>query len=226
MGYVAALVGWLAIGALAGVIEARHGHWHRGWVVSMILGPFAVPLALQRRHEAPFAPTVLAEAQAARGPVDLLIGFDGSADAMAAAERATDLFGPRVRRVTLATVLDVDTAAPHADSSIYQEPWPEERSARDRLENAVSTLRGRRAERIGSVILAGEPADALERYAVEEGYEVVVVGRRGTGLSKLLLGSCASRLSGRTKVPVLLVPASPAPSVRRAATESASSATG
>jgi len=56
--------------------------------------------------------------------------------------------------------------------------------------------------------LAGEPADALERYAVDESYEVIVVGCRGMGLTKLLLASCASKLARTTTVPVLLVPAS------------------
>ena len=62
------------------------------------------------------------------------------------------------------------------------------------------------------MILAGAPADALERYALEEDYEVVVIGCRGKGLSKLVLGSCASTLAGKAKVPVMLVPAVPATS--------------
>jgi hypothetical protein len=38
------------------------------------------------------------------GPVDLLLGFDGSSSPMDAAKLALGLFGPRVPRVTLATV--------------------------------------------------------------------------------------------------------------------------
>jgi len=62
----------------------------------------------------------------------------------------------------------------------------------------------------GSVILAGAPADALERYAIDEGYEVLVIGCRGKRLSKRLVGSCASTLACRAKVPVMLIPAVPA----------------
>lgn len=126
---------------------------------------------------------------------------------MDAAALAIGLFGPRVRRVMLATVLDVETAAPHADSTLYPEPWPEEEAARDGLEMAVSSLEADFGVKAGSVLLAGAPPDALERYAAEEGYEVLVIGCRGKGLSKLVLGSCASTLASKAKVPVMLIPA-------------------
>jgi len=209
MVYVAVVVAWLVVGAAVGVVEARHGHWRHGWVASAVLGPFAIALALERRHLPPPSPTVLTSGRARRGPVDLLVGFDGSESSMDAAALAIGLFGPLVRRVTLATVLDVDTAAPHADSTLYPEPWPEEQAARDKLDGAVSSLEADFGVKAGSVILAGAPADALERYAAEAGYEVLVIGCRGRGLSKLVLGSCASTLACTTKVPVMLIPAPP-----------------
>jgi nucleotide-binding universal stress UspA family protein len=207
MVYVAVAVVWLVVGAAVGLLEARHGHWRHSWVVSAILGPFALALAIERRQLTPPSPTVLTTGRARRGPVDLLLGFDGSTSSMEAAALAIGLFGPRLRRVTLATVLDVDTAAPHADSTLYPEPWPEEQAARHDLDTAVSSLEADLGIKAGSVILAGAPADALERYAIDEGYEVLVIGCRGKGLSKLLLGSCASTLACKTKVPVMLIPA-------------------
>src|SRR5690606_10680254 len=134
---------------------------------------------------------------------DLLIGIDGSRASLAAAETAVRLFGPRVRRVTLATVLDIETATPHGDSLLNPEPWPEEVAARDGLAAAVASLKAATGYEAGSVLLAGPPADALERHALDEEYEVIVVGRRGRGLARTLLGSCASALASRTNVPVL-----------------------
>jgi hypothetical protein len=160
---VVVAVAWLVVGAAVGVIEGRHGHWHKAWVVSAILGPFAIPLALQHRHGAQPQPSVLSRGRARRGPIDLLIGLDGSESSMSAASLALRLFGPRVRRVTLATVLDVDTAAPHADDALYPEPWPEERAAREQLESAAAALAIEAGDKPGSVILAGDPADALEQ---------------------------------------------------------------
>jgi nucleotide-binding universal stress UspA family protein len=213
MVYLVVAVLWLAVGAAVGVIEARHGSWSRGWVVSAVLGPLAVPLAMQRRRQAPPAPTVLETGQTRRGTVDLLIGMDGSAASRSAAMLAVRLFGPRVRRVAFATVLDVDTAAPHADNVLHPQPWPEEQAARSELQSAVAELRDQLEVNPTAVILAGDPAQALERYALDEGYEVIVVGCQGKGVSKLLLGSCAAKLSRKTRVPVFLIPAEPASAV-------------
>lgn len=219
--YLLGVLAWLAVGAAVGLIEARHGAWHRGWVLMAPLGPLAIPLAVDRRRQAKPEPAVLATGQARRGPVDLLVGLDGSPASSSAASLALQLFGPRVHRVTLATVLDLDTAGPHAPERDDPEPWPEEQSARARLASMADSLRTSFGCEPGMVILAGEPADALERYAIDEGYEVIVIGSRGTGLGKRLFGSCASELACRTKVPVLVIPASPVVSapddVRRSA---------
>jgi nucleotide-binding universal stress UspA family protein len=57
----------------------------------------------------------------------------------------------------------------------------------------------------GTVLLVGQPAAALMKHAAEEGYELLVVGRRGHGASKALLGSTAMRLAHAAGVPVLVV---------------------
>ena len=54
------------------------------------------------------------------------------------------------------------------------------------------------------VLLAGRPAEALQRLAIEGGYDLLVVGARGAGLSRVLLGSTATTLAAHAKVPVLL----------------------
>lgn len=195
-----------------GVFEARHGAWRHSWVISAIFGPFAIAFALQRRHQTAPDAAVLTPSRPRRGSVDVLIGLDGSDNSMTAASFALWLLGPRIRRVTLAAVLDLDTAAPH-DDMLYPESWPEERDAYAYLEQAAESLQQTFSVLPGSVILAGQPAEALEKHAIEQGYEVIVAGCRGKGLSKRLLGSCASQLAGKTKVPVLLIPAEPAVSM-------------
>lgn len=210
---VAVVAAWLAVGALVGVFEARRGYWRRGCVVSAVFGPFAIPLALaaHRRQAEMAAPVVLTRGRARCGRLDVLAGIDWSADSLAAATVAAQLLGTRLRRLTLATVLDYDTAAPHDDSVLHPEPWPEETAARAALEQAGGDVRARAGVEPDSVLLAGDPADALVRYAHEGGYDVIVAACRGRGLSKLLLGSCASRLACRTTVPVLLIPRIAAP---------------
>lgn len=78
MVFIVILIAWLAIGAVVGVVDSRHGHWRHSWVVSTILGPFALALAWEHRRLEPPSATVLTTGRARRGPVDVLIGFDGS----------------------------------------------------------------------------------------------------------------------------------------------------
>jgi nucleotide-binding universal stress UspA family protein len=53
--------------------------------------------------------------------------------------------------------------------------------------------------------MAGRPATTLDTIAAEDGYDLLVVGARGAGLSSVLLGNVASRLAARASVPVLVV---------------------
>jgi len=57
----------------------------------------------------------------------------------------------------------------------------------------------------GSPESAAATTAALDTIAAEDGYDLLVVGARGAGLSKVLLGSVASRLAARASVPVLVV---------------------
>ena len=61
------------------------------------------------------------------------------------------------------------------------------------------------------VLLTGEPSQALREHAGKEGFDLIVVGSRGRGASRALLGSVATRLAGSGSVPVLIVslPATP-----------------
>lgn len=63
--------------------------------------------------------------------------------------------------------------------------------------------------RIGSAL----SATALQDHAVAEGHDLLVVGCRGRGMAKLVLGSCASRLACSSRVPVMLIPEEPAAAV-------------
>ena len=54
-------------------------------------------------------------------------------------------------------------------------------------------------------VLAGPPGEALSRYASDHEMDVVVVGRRGRGMSERLLGSVSAYLVRHSEVPVLVV---------------------
>ena len=67
------------------------------------------------------------------------------------------------------------------------------------------------AGRVTVEVVAGQPARALGAVAATVGAVVVVLGHRGTGLDRHLLGEVAAGLTRRAAVPVLLADSPDAP---------------
>lgn len=57
------------------------------------------------------------------------------------------------------------------------------------------------------VILKGDPGDELVRHSKETGADILVMGSIGrTGISRILLGSVASKVVRHAEIPVMMVP--------------------
>jgi nucleotide-binding universal stress UspA family protein len=192
---------WLAIGVVASLVMARRGHAPFTWgALGAALGPLVIPLALGsvRRERAP-TDVALRQPVGGAGPVDVLVGIDGSAEARRALRAVVELLGPRLGRLTLATVVDFDTAESAQHGA-------ERRRAEQHLEEAALDARAIGGDRVpGELLLAGRPATALVRHARENGYGLLAIGCRGHGASKLAFGSVASQLARAAEVPVFLV---------------------
>jgi len=85
-------------------------------------------------------------------------------------------------------------------------------TARYHAENARPAFRSARAQlaRAGvkarEEIAMGNPGEEIARIAVQDGYDLVVMGSRGHGaIGTFLLGSVANKVLARCRVPVLLV---------------------
>jgi nucleotide-binding universal stress UspA family protein len=183
---------WLLIGLALSLGMGRRGHESFGWLVlGTVLGPLAVLLAAAAvRDEHHATDRVLDPGASGGGPVDVVVGVDGSPESRAAALAVVSLLNGRLGRLTLASVIPYDGGR------------ETERAALAELEARADALRGTRP---GVELLHGRPADTLSRFAVENGYDLLAVGTRGVGLSKALLGSVAHTLASAAMVPVLLV---------------------
>ena len=191
--FLTILLIWLAIGLVLSLVMGRRGHAPFGWfLVGTALGPLALVLALTSwRAEEPRPRQLTASAASgSSGPVDALVGYDGSPEATAALDAVVGLLGSRLGRLTVATVI------PH------QAPAGEEKSAAAALETVCSPASRSAA---GLEILRGLPSEALGHRAVEGGYQLLAVGTRGAGIAKAVFGSTASGLARTSKVPVLMV---------------------
>jgi nucleotide-binding universal stress UspA family protein len=196
----ALLCAWLLTGIACSFVMARRGHDPWSWgALGAVFGPLVVPIAIAatRREAGATAAGVrhVHVAAPGNGPVDVLVGIDGSPEAAAAARTATMLFGDRIGRLTLAYVLDYDAAgAARSGASVF------EQEAAHALREAAAGLR----VDAGTDVLAGRADTALVHHARERGFDVIVVGNRGRGMSKALLGSVAGRLASQSAVPVLV----------------------
>jgi len=78
-------------------------------------------------------------------------------------------------------------------------------SAGEYLEQLVSRLR-LAGIKVESAVLDGKVADAILKYAGEEGVDLIVMSTHGrTGISRLLMGSVAEQIVHGAPCPVLLI---------------------
>jgi nucleotide-binding universal stress UspA family protein len=187
---------WALLGVSMAVVMGRRGHQPFMWLVlGIVLGPLVLPLAASAiRHDEPGLFERLSLGRAGTGSVDVLVGIDGSVEAEQALRKGVGLFGWRLGRLTLAAVLDYDVAA----GTFLAED--SQKAQRDLVRTAKAA-----SPRPETVVLSGRPAEALRKYAVEQAYDVIVVGRKGHGANRVLLGSVASELARGDEVPVLIV---------------------
>ena len=163
---IAVAAAWLAFGAVAAVLMHRRGHETFSWaVLFLFLGPIAVPLAISADRHPPAEPP----RPLPMGGLDVLVAHDGSTDADAALDTALGLLGDRMTSLTLAAVLDLEAASTVRGREAQHE-------AEARLAAVIDALADRTTVPLASVVLFGEPAAALQHFAGENGYEVVVAG--------------------------------------------------
>ncbi len=191
---------WLFIGIVSSFVMARRGHDPWAWaVLGSLLGPIVVPLALasgRRERILPRVARTLDEGRSGSGPVSVLVGVDGSSEALLAAERVVALLGARLGLLTLATVIDYDAAtSASAPDDVFV------REAHKLLDRVAASIPGVAPR---TVVLVGRPADALLEYAAGEEADLVAVGARGRGLSEAVLGSVAAHLIRRRRTPILV----------------------
>jgi nucleotide-binding universal stress UspA family protein len=194
---VLVLVVWLAIGAAAVFMMRRKGHDTFSWMILFLfLGPLAVPLAVSAQRHQPLDTT----SRPHRGALDVLVAHDGSPAASMALASALELFGPQMTSLTLAAIVDIEAATTVRGRDT-------ERETRARLEGVAGQL-AVRCGPVETVVLHGDPAEALARFAAQHGYELVVVGGDdGSRWRHALTGNVAHRLAAATTVPVLVGPA-------------------
>lgn len=196
---IVVLVLWAASGVGTAIWLRRRGHDFVSWAaMGCVLGPFLVPLARIRAREERVDARVTSLGVPMPGDLSVLVGVDGSPESLHALEQAVALFGDRLGQLTVATVVDFETAN---EIKVDVLPSAERDRVVDVLQTAVKRVAPLEPE---TLILSGRPHVALAA-AASDGYDVLVIGPRGHGRAEAMFGSAATALSRGTGVPVLIV---------------------
>jgi nucleotide-binding universal stress UspA family protein len=182
---------WLLLGAVTAVVMVRRGHDVATWaMLGIVLGPVAPILAMGSiASETDAKPVVLTEGREGVGFLDIVAGVDGSAESVAALRSAVGLHGENLGRLVVAFVVPFD---------VEHDP--------DRMRPMLAATKAISPWEATTVELRGDPATALQSFAEEEDFDLIVVGARGRGRSASPLGSVATRLAAGSPVPVLIGP--------------------
>lgn len=187
----AVLALWVATGLLTAHVIGRRGH-DKAPIVGLgaAFGPLLIPLAvdLARREKWYRGAILLEPGRPGAGNIDVLAAFDGNPGRPEAFRRALALLGSRVRRLTLARVIDYDSA--------QRGDWDH---AASELATWASCLPGHAPE---LVLIPGAPGTAVFQYAGSEGFDVLVVP---SGWEGRLVRSSPRAPTAASPLPVLVV---------------------
>jgi nucleotide-binding universal stress UspA family protein len=189
---------WVMLGLAAALLFlGRHGYRGGAWYfLGAVLGPLFVPIAIERgRRATQVLEGTSAEGAVSAGQLVVLVGVDGSAESDRAVRDAAALFRPAHARIVLAAVADPSIGEFGDDAG--QQKWHDLLAERARWlppDGPAPVLE----------VLCGQPALVLLAAAEAEKADALVIGRRGRGLSRRLLGSVAEELTRRATIPVLL----------------------
>lgn len=193
------VVVWVSTGLATGWWMARRGHDARWTLIAVILGPLFVPIAYERAERGPRSVEAkpVGRWEAAAGEASelrVMIGYDGSVHAQHALQAALRLFGSSGAVLELVAVVSHDDRTDPASAVLD--------TAKQRLAAVAAAVD---EAPVGYAILAGPPGQCLRWFAEDQRADVVVVGKRGRGMSTRMLGSVTEYLTAHCAVPVLVV---------------------
>lgn len=133
----------------------------------------------------------------------MLIGVDGSENALRAVKLVAEIASKLGAKVTLLNVIAPSEAALFSGKS--SRPLQGRTMGDERLKAAMEVLDGFGVE-YDTAVEFGHPADAILNYA-SKGFDLVAVGSRGlSSIEGFLMGSVSSKVVHHSKVPTLVVP--------------------
>jgi nucleotide-binding universal stress UspA family protein len=138
----------------------------------------------------------------------ILVAVDGSAQCLAAVAGLADHVRwfrdpPQLTLIHAHLPIPYKAAAAWAGHEAVAKYYSDESDAA--LEGAAKLL-GARGLAFAVEKCVGDPAEEIVRHAAAGGYDMIAMGTHGhTGLANLVMGSVATKVLARTRVPVIFM---------------------
>jgi nucleotide-binding universal stress UspA family protein len=139
----------------------------------------------------------------------ILVGIDGSEASLQALKKAVYLARQLGSEITVISVIDEMKMPFSAEFGLWARESHENliRNVLESLNSAiVNILDNHPKMKIEARIEEGRPAKKITEIADAEGFDLIVIGRRGIGLvDRLVMGSVSSEVVHTSRTPVLIV---------------------
>jgi nucleotide-binding universal stress UspA family protein len=186
---------------LVAYLAKRWGRDPFGWaLLGAVMGPIALVGLAGTRQSDMQHPSPFETATPRPNGSPLLAAVDGAPASTRVANYIAAMHRPDAE-VVLLTVLPHEARPGDAWAGL-----PDEHQRRvDAATAEAARILGEAGMRPRVVVGYGSPAEEILRCATEERAEVIILGRRGAGLTKALLGSVSDRVVREAKSPVVVV---------------------
>lgn len=138
----------------------------------------------------------------------ILVGVDWSDASLKAARRAAEVASNARAELTLITVVPPPTAfLGELMTPEIVDTAPLVESSKERLKKlAEELIREYGLTTVSTDVIVGEPSDVIVDYAVEGGYDLIVLGkRRLSSLERFILGSITKKVVEKSPIDVLII---------------------
>lgn len=134
----------------------------------------------------------------------ILLAYDGSQHARGALAFALDLaqkYDARVYAVSVAHVPEFADTRDEVNGALE-----DARNFYDRMLSEARKMALGKGVKLETRVIPGHPADALARFAEEEGCDLIIVGARGrSGIARYILGSASEAIVRYAPCSVLVI---------------------
>lgn len=136
----------------------------------------------------------------------ILVPVDGSDNSKRALDEALSMAKGTGASITIIHVIDLPPTVYVESQKLLDQLTAKFRQESARVLDDYKAIAEKRGAKTEAVVMEGDPAEEIVRYANDGNFGMIVMGSRGLGkLKEIVLGSTSRKVLHNAKCPVLIV---------------------